>query len=630
MSDLVIRAEKLTKIYQLYSRPEYRLLDMLGLLRNKQDRVSHHPAVDGIDLEVRRGEKVGIIGRNGAGKSTLLKLITGVIEPTAGTIEVAGNTHALLQIGTGFHPDFTGRQNALSYLASYGIRGKEAERHLRDIVEFAEIETYIDQPVKTYSTGMAVRLMFASSTAIVPEILILDEVLSVGDAYFAHKSFERIRDMTDSRGSTLLIVSHDVDRTMMLCNRLIWIDGGRVRMDGDAKEVANRYALSIREQEEQRLRQRRVEAVRQETTPEQEATADIAFAQLRRKGGLPIEASLPIASIRLTGDGTEICRLDTDPNAPSRNADLLLQAGEANWSEVEQVHGRTVRSFARHGSIFQRVAFLIPDGAALVTDLPLECSVEIFDSHAAMFLLEVFPDPGKPTCFRGEFATEGSGTWKTLSVPATFTGEAEPASGKMRLGSQRMSIDKVTFLNERGEETRIFRVGGRMEIVFHYTINDPTFRSRPVVQAAFQRDGVRLARMVLDNHLFDAAKRQTGELRAAFDPLRLGPGEYVVNVAVMSEGGYEGEPAYYTANHDILDHHTRAYTIKIEKTGMRLVDTVAFMPEATWTVDGVSRTGSYSIPPKESWSHGAALEETAVRNLGHEEIQKRRRERHRA
>src|SRR3954462_5313655 len=133
MSDTVIRARGLTKTYQLYSRPEYRLLDMLGLLRNKRERVSHHPAVDGIDLEVRGGEKVGIIGRNGAGKGPLLKLTPGVTEPTAGTIDVAGNTHALLQIGTGFHPDFTGRQNALSYLASYGGRGKEAGRYLRDL-----------------------------------------------------------------------------------------------------------------------------------------------------------------------------------------------------------------------------------------------------------------------------------------------------------------------------------------------------------------------------------------------------------------------------------------------------------------------------------------------------------------
>src|SRR4051794_16881732 len=344
MSDTVIRARGLTKTYQLYSRPEYRLLDMLGLLRNRRERVSSHPAVDGIDLEVRRGEKVGIIGRNGAGKSTLLKLVTGVIEPTSGTIEVAGNTHALLQIGTGFHPDFTGRQNALSYLASYGVRGKEAENLLRDIIDFSEIEAYIDQPVKTYSTGMAVRLMFATSTSIVPEMLILDEVLSVGDAYFAHKSFERIREMTDAHGSTLLIVSHDVDRTMMLCNRLIWIDGGRVRMDGDAKAVANRYALSIREQEEQRLRQRHIQNIRPAAGPKPDAAGGVAFAQLRLAGGLPIEQDLPIADIRLSQDGADLCRLGTNPDAPGFNADPLLKAGESNWSEVETLHGRTVRS----------------------------------------------------------------------------------------------------------------------------------------------------------------------------------------------------------------------------------------------------------------------------------------------
>jgi lipopolysaccharide transport system ATP-binding protein len=198
-------------------------------------------------------------------------------------------------------PTSRAAQNALSHLASYGIRGREAEERLREIIEFAEIESYIDQPVKTYSTGMGVRLMFAASTAIVPEVLILDEVLSVGDAYFAHKSFERIREMTDTHGSTLLIVSHDISRTMMLCNRLVWIDGGRVRMDGKPAEVANRYALSVREQEEQRLRQRRIEVAGLELASEKEEPkaavepARIAFGHLRRKGGMPLTSDLPIA-----------------------------------------------------------------------------------------------------------------------------------------------------------------------------------------------------------------------------------------------------------------------------------------------------------------------------------------------
>lgn len=156
----VIRARDLRKVYRLYSSQHYKFLDMFGLLRKRAGAFTEHAALDGVTLDIRQGEKVAFIGRNGAGKSTLLKLVTRVIEPTSGALEVSGKVQALLQIGTGFHPDFTGRQNVYAYLAQLGVSGREADRQCKEIVEFAELEEYIDQPVKTYSTGMAVRLMF--------------------------------------------------------------------------------------------------------------------------------------------------------------------------------------------------------------------------------------------------------------------------------------------------------------------------------------------------------------------------------------------------------------------------------------------------------------------------------------
>jgi hypothetical protein len=140
----------------------------------------------------------------------------------------------------------------------------------------------------------------------------------------------------------------------------------------------------------------------------------------------------------------------------------------------------------------------------------------------------------------------------------------------------------------------VFRVGGRLEVVLHYTINDKQFRSRPVIQVNFQRNGVRLGRMVLRDHLFDASQQDSGELRAVFEPLRMGPGDYVVNVAVMSEGGYDRStvPIYFTANPRLLDHHTRGYEITIEKTNDLLVDDLAFLHEASWVVDGATRPAS--------------------------------------
>src|SRR6266536_6198862 len=231
--DTIVEARNVRKVYRLYARPHYRFLDMFGLLRDRAGAYREHAALDGLTLSIGRGEKVAIIGRNGAGKSTFLRLVTGVIAPTSGELAVRGRIHALLQIGTGFHPDFTGRENALAYLAQLGVTGGDAAAKVAEIVDFAELEEYIDQPVKTYSTGMAARLMFATSTAITPHILVLDEVLGVGDAYFAQKSYERMRELCEAQGTTLLLVTHDVYSALKIASRIVWIDRGRILMDGD-------------------------------------------------------------------------------------------------------------------------------------------------------------------------------------------------------------------------------------------------------------------------------------------------------------------------------------------------------------------------------------------------------------
>ena len=264
-----IRARDVRKVYRLYASRRDRVLDMLGLLgRARAGR--EVAALDGVSLEIARGEKVAVIGRNGAGKSTLLKLVSGVTQPTSGTLDVSGAVHALLQIGSGFHPDFTGRQNVYAYFAQLGITAAEAERRLAEVVDFAELAEYIDQPVATYSTGMAVRLMFSASTAIVPDLLLLDEVLGVGDAYFAHKSFERISALCARQGTTLLLVTHDLYSAARVCNRIVWLDRGRVLLDGDASFVVKAYEESIRHQEEARLRdekQRRLRALQGANAP---------------------------------------------------------------------------------------------------------------------------------------------------------------------------------------------------------------------------------------------------------------------------------------------------------------------------------------------------------------------------
>lgn len=256
MSELAVSLTNLSKMYRLYRRPADRVLDVLGLNRWLFWRRNYYDefwAIRNLDLQISRGERIGIIGRNGAGKSTLLKLICGNLAPTEGSVQVGGSIQALMELGTGFHPEFTGRQNihaSLAYqgLPSHRIREKEAE-----IVDFAELEGFIDHPLKTYSTGMYTRLAFSTATAIDPDILIVDEVLGAGDAYFAGKCFERMRRITVDSGATVLFVSHDLASVQKLCDRVVWLDRGGVRMDGEPLDVSKAYYKTVQQEEAQRL-----------------------------------------------------------------------------------------------------------------------------------------------------------------------------------------------------------------------------------------------------------------------------------------------------------------------------------------------------------------------------------------
>lgn len=197
-----------------------------------------------INFTVNPGEAVGIIGINGAGKSTLLKMITGTTQPTTGSVNITGRVAALLELGMGFHPDFTGRQNALMAGQLLGLQADEINLLMPAMEAFAEIGDYIDQPVRVYSSGMQVRLAFAVATAIRPDILIVDEALSVGDAYFQHKCFSRIRLFQD-QGTTLLFVSHDIAAVRALCARAIWLENGVIREVGETKFVLDAYATAL-------------------------------------------------------------------------------------------------------------------------------------------------------------------------------------------------------------------------------------------------------------------------------------------------------------------------------------------------------------------------------------------------
>ncbi|MBC7857172.1 MAG: ABC transporter ATP-binding protein [Burkholderiaceae bacterium] len=280
-----IRVEHLGKAYKQYGARWSRLIEWVLPFRGRRHQLKW--VLNDINFTLAPGEAVGIIGVNGAGKSTLLKLITGTAQPTTGSVSMSGRVAALLELGMGFHPDFTGRQNAYMAGQLIGLTSAEVGELMQEILEFAEIGDYIDQPVRVYSSGMQMRLAFSVATARRPDVLIVDEALSVGDAYFQHKSFERIRQFR-KLGTTLLIVSHDRAAMQSICDRAILLDGGRLAREGSPEEVMDYYNALIAERENGAIEQVVTPEGRVQTTSGSGA-ATVASITLEDEDGAQVE-----------------------------------------------------------------------------------------------------------------------------------------------------------------------------------------------------------------------------------------------------------------------------------------------------------------------------------------------------
>ena len=261
-SEFAVRVDNLSKCYQIYERPRDRLLQML--MRGHRQYYREFWALRGVSFAVRRGETIGIIGRNGSGKSTLLQMICGTLNPTEGSIQTRGRITALLELGSGFNPEFTGEENIFMNGAVLGLSEAEMHACFDDIVDFADIGDFIRQPVKTYSSGMAVRLAFAVQAMVGPDILVVDEALAVGDAKFQAKCFDRLNQLKQ-RGTSILLVTHSGEQIVTHCSQAILLDNGTMVEKGEPKQVVNRYM-------------------------------DILFGKERKTVAVPAEAPSPVAA----------------------------------------------------------------------------------------------------------------------------------------------------------------------------------------------------------------------------------------------------------------------------------------------------------------------------------------------
>ena len=233
-----IEVRNVTKKFKVYLDKGHTIKEkvLFSSRRKYEERV----VLDGISFDVKRGEAIGLIGKNGCGKSTTLKLLTKIMYPDSGTIEMRGRVSSLIELGAGFHPDMSGRQNIYTNASIFGLTRKEIDDRLDSIIEFSELENFIDNPVRTYSSGMYMRLAFSVAINVDADILLIDEILAVGDANFQAKCFERLRKIKNS-GTTIVIVSHAMGQIEQICDRSIWINDGKIKAMGESGEIGNRY-----------------------------------------------------------------------------------------------------------------------------------------------------------------------------------------------------------------------------------------------------------------------------------------------------------------------------------------------------------------------------------------------------
>jgi ABC-type polysaccharide/polyol phosphate transport system ATPase subunit len=326
MENIAINIRDVSKAYRLYGRPIDRLKEILFRRRYHNEFL----ALTGLSIRVRQGETLGIVGENGAGKSTLLKIIARTLKPTSGDVSISGMVSSLLELGAGFHPEFTGLDNIYLYGSLLGIPSSEMKQRIQEVVSFAEIGEHINYPLKTYSSGMHVRLAFSVAMAVEPDILVVDEALSVGDLYFQKKSTDKILSIKE-KGKTILFCSHSMYYVNRLCDRVIWLKNGQIAMEGSVHEVTQAYETY----------QLKKEAEISAAAPEQasERAPHAAFFLIRNV------VVTPYPMVRCGDDlNIEIEIEALDDSVPYRVAAVLLRIDEIRLigigtREYEPLHG---------------------------------------------------------------------------------------------------------------------------------------------------------------------------------------------------------------------------------------------------------------------------------------------------
>lgn len=359
-----IELENVSKLYHTYSNPQHRLLEILSGGRKRYVRETR--ALDGVSFTLERGTRLGIVGENGSGKTTLLKVLAGVLTPTSGSVHVQGRVSALLDLGAGFNPDLPGKENIRQFCMLHGMHREEIEEAVPNIVKFSELRDAVDHPVKTYSSGMAVRLGFSCAVYVKPDILIVDEALSVGDAYFQNKCMHIIKSMLDV-GTTFIYVTHSADAIRSLCNQGVWLEQGRIRLAGSSGQVGAAYQSEVyRRMVQAGLGTGKSEKVDSDFTPQ-------------------IQEATPIHRGRREAFEERVAPLRTG-SGEARIQDIVLLDEDGDGTDSVSFHARCrVR-------VFYRVEHALADGCALTLGVTDSSGRQLLHFNSAAHGIFISPD----------------------------------------------------------------------------------------------------------------------------------------------------------------------------------------------------------------------------------------------
>jgi ABC-type polysaccharide/polyol phosphate transport system ATPase subunit len=474
---IAIRLTGVSKKYPIYETPFHRLRESFG--RGKTRLHREFWALQGIDLAVPAGTTLGILGQNGSGKTTLLQIIAGIMEPTTGTASVTGRVSTILELGAGFNPDFTGRENVLLGGLILGLTPAEMRERMEAIVDFAEIGEFLDRPVKTYSAGMYVRLAFALAVNLDPEVLVVDEVLAVGDAYFQHKCSRRIRDFQEA-GKTIVYVTHDVESVRNLCHRAVILDYSRLAAEGEPGEIANRYMALIQQREKVRAEAPAGTAVRILDGTRYRTDFDFyaEFDAAEKRAGYFGEHPELLAQSQFPGGASPLPALLAHPDSEiiyrglSIKPRTVLAFGIGLLPESWDKSGRGVsfRVRARIGDASRELAADSLDPSHNPDHRTIRTHLINLDEFAGQKISLVFSTAGRT----GETASAWS-CWiePRLAVPREKAEAAEPEiPGCSRHGRREAEIARIEILDKNGAPASRFRAGEEFLLRFHVVFHD--------------------------------------------------------------------------------------------------------------------------------------------------------------